>query len=1124
MREYSDMILLAFLLYLEKEEINQDLLDSLETKNFNTDLPDKYFNITYLIFQIRYQKFLCYLCSIFSCSKSELSKHVIIFKKLEFQQRGAPHLHILLWIRNSLKKVELLTKKITCTIEAEDENYDILQEYQLHAEKEKCKNSCVYPRLLFFHENQFIDKNEHESQSPLFEYLYVEIQNFLRSLMISESNEIKDNKNFNSEPEFLKLIENELGIYLTPEQYYRMIQVSCRGNREYIYKRTTLHQCFTVPFIYDFFEIFWSNTNVERIDGKLSAMYLTKYAVKPAEFKYSVDYLNQLQNSRKRSPMIEMHKSISREMGITRNMTKQECHVFSIGENIFDLNVTTVKINSRDKEFACKAKNGKTEKYLTKKEKYLLRSSKFENHSMIEYYTEVDPIDKNGQVVENTRKTAALVLLEPHPLSCQASNIEKIVYNFNCSLRKFIYEESSLNISDSQFNKFYSYYKLSPLDFVNPSNVSHDLSDTSLEKEQKIKEITSDKYRVSDMRKIVEIYSEFTQEQFFFFSYILSNYLKKSTENNLYLLTGSAGTGKSYYIRKMCEVFKIMKIQYCVTTTTGISAHNLGCETIHATLKFFDTSQLYLSEYLSKSLKKKYGELTYLIIDEGYRLNLETLRVIDFRLRSIKDNNLSFGGVTVILSGDPYQTSNIKGQPIYADFIEHSNITPNIYLDNYRKVKFTTPYRNTNYTDGLMLEKIRKGNITEADVNQLNKIVKVKKDPDIDSTVVTKTRSRAKDYNSSQLVKLESDVYTIHALDNSSNHNLSEEDLQLIEDETNLQTVLEFAINAKIFITRNINKLKSICNGAIGNVIEYNSEKNYILIRFIDKSINNGNLYKLSKTCITAYIGSLGLCWRTQYPCKLGFSTTIHYIQGSTIPSVHFLNNHKVFSQGENYTALSRTKNLADISVERKFNLTDFKVSDNFTTFIENVPEYDKSVDTNSYTYKILYVNCHRKPFGYEILGKFLDVDIIALVEVNSEDFCHDKRYYKNCKIEYINNIRDFVILSRKGGIQSKLRTDIDVESTQIVDVIVKNLHFSLVHNRSGVNYKHEFRNDTIAIGDFNFAVSDGVIPNDIATNINGNNTDNCLINERYRTNIGITYDLIICDSDHFGVVFKIWY
>lgn len=100
-----------------------------------------------------------------------------------------------------------------------------------------------------------------------------------------------------------------------------------------------------------------------------------------------------------------------------------------------------------------------------------------------------------------------------------------------------------------------------------------------------------------------------------------------------------------------------------------------GC-TIHSALSFsttldkdVKTGNLPLPPLTTSTknrLLKLWSSVKVLIIDEVYTLLVEWLSLIDERLRQIHDPTLPFGGLVVVLVGDPRQIVPVKGKPLYA--------------------------------------------------------------------------------------------------------------------------------------------------------------------------------------------------------------------------------------------------------------------------------------------------------------------------------------------------------------------------------------------------------------------------------------------------------------------------
>ena len=119
------------------------------------------------------------------------------------------------------------------------------------------------------------------------------------------------------------------------------------------------------------------------------------------------------------------------------------------------------------------------------------------------------------------------------------------------------------------------------------------------------------------------------------------------------LITGPAGTGKSFLINR---ILKIENIRAHVLGTTGISAQNIStekhrAETVHS---FFgvpinnDVTPKHLV-MLRKYYKHKFDKYDVFIIDEISMLGASTFEKIDYILRKTLRNEHLFGGKKILL-------------------------------------------------------------------------------------------------------------------------------------------------------------------------------------------------------------------------------------------------------------------------------------------------------------------------------------------------------------------------------------------------------------------------------------------------------------------------------------------
>ncbi|MBU2018557.1 MAG: AAA family ATPase, partial [Bacteroidetes bacterium] len=143
--------------------------------------------------------------------------------------------------------------------------------------------------------------------------------------------------------------------------------------------------------------------------------------------------------------------------------------------------------------------------------------------------------------------------------------------------------------------------------------------------------------------------------------------------NQPIFLTGKAGTGKTTFLKHIVgATFK----QTVIVAPTGIAALNAGGTTIHSffqlpfsgfipdfseglhlndSLKMETKKTLVRHFTLNQQKKQTICQLELLIIDEVSMLRADLLDAIDWSLRNIRDNNVPFGGVQVLLIGDLFQ-------------------------------------------------------------------------------------------------------------------------------------------------------------------------------------------------------------------------------------------------------------------------------------------------------------------------------------------------------------------------------------------------------------------------------------------------------------------------------------
>lgn len=133
-----------------------------------------------------------------------------------------------------------------------------------------------------------------------------------------------------------------------------------------------------------------------------------------------------------------------------------------------------------------------------------------------------------------------------------------------------------------------------------------------------------------------------------YFDWLRANELN---EDPIYFLTGQAGTGKTFSVKKAIEKDPQIAI---LTATTGIAAVNLGgAVTIHSLLKVFN------EESLAHSVTKGYAQrilrdlpFRLLIIDEAGMMNDRFMVALYNAVDEVNREERELGRLGVVIVGD----------------------------------------------------------------------------------------------------------------------------------------------------------------------------------------------------------------------------------------------------------------------------------------------------------------------------------------------------------------------------------------------------------------------------------------------------------------------------------------
>lgn len=395
---------------------------------------------------------------------------------------------------------------------------------------------------------------------------------------------------------------------------------------------------------------------------------------------------------------------------------------------------------------------------------------------------------------------------------------------------------------------------------------------------------------------------------------------------NVYL-TGSAGSGKTYVLKKYVEWLNEHDIVVAVTASTGIAATHMNGQTIHGwagigikeSFDEYDLEQLEQKQYLWKRFEKT----KVLIIDEISMLHAHRLDMVERVCRRFKRNDLPFGGMQIILSGDFFQLPPIRkagarsapAQNLFSETTldfetgeEISNVPDSdliIYSSAWKKMKpaicyLTEQHRQDDKEFLEILNAIRENRISAKHLSLINSRINA----NVSSMIPTKLYTHNVDVDSinyAELAKIKGDEKEFIMSGKGSDVLID-----ILKKSCLAPERLVLKIGAEIMFTKN-NFEAGYVNGTQGIIVDFD-----VLGEPVVEIAKTGK--KISVSAAEWQIEEDGKVKAkiVQYPLRLAWAITIHKSQGMSLDSAE-IDLSKTFAYGMGYVALSRVRTLSGV-------------------------------------------------------------------------------------------------------------------------------------------------------------------------------------------------------------------
>ncbi|KAF7286831.1 hypothetical protein GWI33_003888 [Rhynchophorus ferrugineus] len=369
--------------------------------------------------------------------------------------------------------------------------------------------------------------------------------------------------------------------------------------------------------------------------------------------------------------------------------------------------------------------------------------------------------------------------------------------------------------------------------------------------------------------------------------------------------TGSAGTGKSYLLKKI--IGALPPDVTVATASTGVAACHIGGITLHQ-FAGIGGGEATLERSIEMASKPPtvsiWRKCKHLIIDEISMVDGAYFQKIEQVARKIRRNDKPFGGIQLILCGDFFQLPPVsKPRPgekkASPKFCFQTNAWETCLLHTFELKKV---HRQTDNRFIDILNKIRLGKVDEDVINILSATSKQKIEGDgILATRLCSHTADADIINESKLKALEGISKTFEAQDSIPGTT------KQLNQQTPVPDKLELKIGAQVMLLKNINITAGLVNGARGVVKSFRDGLPVVQFR------NKKEYLAQQEKWIVKTAGGASLT-RKQVPLKLAWAFSIHKSQGLTLDCVE-MSLGRVFEAGQAYVALSRAQSLETLRV-----------------------------------------------------------------------------------------------------------------------------------------------------------------------------------------------------------------
>lgn len=367
------------------------------------------------------------------------------------------------------------------------------------------------------------------------------------------------------------------------------------------------------------------------------------------------------------------------------------------------------------------------------------------------------------------------------------------------------------------------------------------------------------------------------------------------------LLTGPAGTGKTFVLNQFIKIARAEGKKVAVTATTGLAATHLGGTTIHAWsgIGVADELRPGFADHMSKTRREMIEKTDVLIIDEISMLHDFRLDMVDEACRLVRRRDEPFGGIQVVMSGDFFQLPPVnRREGRVGGFVVNSRVWQELdpavlYLsEQFRQddevlLDILTAMRDDGIRRHHAEKLLERAEVQPPDPEMITELHTVNLDVDA--------------INHARLAALDTEERTFQQFTTGSANYV-----ESLQRSVLAPAELVLRKGALVMAVKN-SPQRTYANGSIGTVTDFEPGTDYPIVEF-----RSGRTVTMVPDSWEMRDGDKKRASISQIPLRLAWAITVHKSQGMTLDAAK-IDLRKAFVPGMGYVALSRVKNIDNL-------------------------------------------------------------------------------------------------------------------------------------------------------------------------------------------------------------------